>query len=51
MVLMLGLLAWLAPGFAHPAYLETMLHFGIATTGAGLHVRTGRRTAVAHEAF
>lgn len=45
------LLAWLAPGFAHPAYLETMLHFGIATTGAGLQVRAGRRTPVPDRAF
>lgn len=45
------LLAWLAPAFAHPAYLETMLHFGIATTGAGLHVRAGRRTPVTDGAF
>jgi len=45
------LLAWIAPGFAHPAYLETMLHFGIATTGAGLHVRTGRRTPLPSGAF
>lgn len=45
------LFAWLAPGFAHPAYMETMLHFGIAITGAGIHVRTRRRTPVPHEAF
>jgi hypothetical protein len=45
------LLAWLAPAFAHPAYLETMLHFGIATTGAGLHVRAGRRTPVTDGTF
>lgn len=44
------LLAWLAPGFAHPAYMETMLHFGLATVGAGLRVRAGRRTPVVHEA-
>lgn len=45
------LLVWIAPGFAHPAYMETMLHFGLATTGAGLLVRAGRRTPVVHEAF
>ena len=27
------LLAWLAPAWAHPAYLETTLHFGIALLG------------------
>jgi hypothetical protein len=45
------LLVWIAPGFAHPAYMETMLHFGLATTGAGLQVRAGRRTSVVHEAY
>lgn len=29
------LLAWLAPDWAHPAYLETTLHLGIALLGAG----------------
>ena len=30
-----ALIAWLAPGWAHPAYLETTLHFGLATLGLG----------------
>ena len=29
------LLGWLDPGWAHPAYLETTLHFGIALLGVG----------------
>jgi len=31
-----ALLAWLASGWAHPAYLETTLHFGLATLGLGV---------------
>ena len=30
-----ALIAWLASGWAHPAYLETTLHFGLATLGLG----------------
>lgn len=45
------LLGWAAPGFAHPAYLEAMLYFGVATTGADLHVRARRRTPVPGGAF
>jgi len=30
-----ALLAWFASGWAHPAYLETTLHFGLATLGLG----------------
>ena len=30
-----ALIAWLAPAWAHPAYLETTLHFGLATLGLG----------------
>jgi hypothetical protein len=48
LVVMLG---WQAPAWAHPAYLETLLHFGVAFTGAGVAVRAERRTAVPHEAF
>jgi hypothetical protein len=29
------LLAWLAPAWAHPAYLETVIYFGLALLGAG----------------
>lgn len=38
MVPVLGLtllVAWLAPDWAHPAYLEATLHFGIALLGVG----------------
>jgi hypothetical protein len=28
-----ALIAWAAPGFAHPAYAETALHFGVALLG------------------
>ena len=35
------LLAWLAPDWAHPAYLETTLHFGIALLGVGAVHRAG----------
>ena len=31
-----ALIAWLASGWAHPAYLETTLHFGLATLGLGV---------------
>jgi hypothetical protein len=46
------LLVWLAPGWAHPAYLETTLHFGIALLGVDVVRRTtptrsGRGTAEA----
>lgn len=30
-----ALTAWLAPSWAHPAYLEATLHFGPATLGLG----------------
>jgi hypothetical protein len=40
------LLAALAPGFAHPAYLEVPLHYGIALIGAGAQVRQGRRVVL-----
>ena len=30
-----ALIAWLASAWAHPAYLETTLHFGLATLGLG----------------
>lgn len=46
------LLAWLAPDWAHPAYLEATLHFGLALLGvstASAAVVT-RRTASATEA-
>jgi hypothetical protein len=36
------LLAVLAPAFAHPAYLETTLHFGIALLGVGAVSTQGR---------
>jgi hypothetical protein len=37
-----ALLAVLAPAFAHPAYLETTLHFGIALLGVGAVSTQGR---------
>ena len=43
-----ALLGWLAPGWAHPAYAETVLHFGLALLGVGAPVgiaATGRREA------
>lgn len=39
-----ALVAWLAPGFAHPAYAETAIHFGVALLGARL-VTTSTLTA------
>lgn len=44
-LVLLVMVVWLAPTFAHPAYLETLLHFGVAVTGAGLLQRAGSRTA------
>ena len=30
-----ALVGWLAPDWAHPAYAETVLHFGLALLGVG----------------
>lgn len=43
-------LGWLAPDFAHPAYLETMLHFGIALLGLGTVRRRASVRATTTEA-
>jgi hypothetical protein len=39
------LLAWLAPAWAHPAYLEATLNFGIALLGVGAAAPALRRSA------
>lgn len=44
---LLGLLAWLAPDFAHPAYAETALHFGVALLGARAATATVMRPPAA----
>lgn len=42
------LLDWLAPAWAHPAYLETTLHFGLALIGVGaLAAQPATREAIA----